>query len=662
MMQSWQTDVFHSKGVFWILAVLFLFLIPFDFKTAENALEVVYHFSRADDDIKKLKLTPRCSPDPSQYRVWRVHNENDFEVAFHWHVHNTHHFGEDVVPANGQLDFTTITVDGANTTGVFVGDDEHDSKDSSGEACNPSPTPEPPTPIPPTEPPTDIPVPTERLIRICHCLPDPPYEKVEMDVPESELEKYLANGDTLGPCPTVTPEPEHTEEPEPTETPTETHTDEPHETPTHTPTVTPEETEPVTATATETDTPTATDTVTPSETPTGTQPTPTDIPTATATSTATSTTTATATSTLTNTPTATLTNTPTSTATATNTPTATPTATPDGCDFRIAAGDVYGTGGLVSAINQANLDSTADVICLAAGVYTLNSVQMLETGLPLITSPIEIQGNAAALMRQTGSPEFRIFRIVAGGQLILDTLSITGGSLTGADGGAIYNAAGTLVIRDSLLITNTARNGGAIYNDNGAVTIADTDILSNSAPGASGGGILNIGLSSVFILTNSSVSDNSAVSGGGLYNSNGAVTITGSTINENNATSAAGVFNGSFGIVEITNSVMSANTSLAFGGAVAAEGASLRINNSCITNNVSPLGSGIVNLNTDTGSPPINAEQDWWGAASGPSGAGGGTGDAISGSIDFTPFLTAPLPFCPAAETALVTLSRTLGF
>lgn len=39
-----------------------------------------------------------------------------------------------------------------------------------------------------------------------------------------------------------------------------------------------------------------------------------------------------------------------------------------------------------------------------------------------------------------------------------------------------------------------------------------------------------------------------------------------------------------------------------------------------------------------------NATNNWWGAANGPSGAGGGSGSSISAGVPFTPFLTAPNP------------------
>ena len=37
--------------------------------------------------------------------------------------------------------------------------------------------------------------------------------------------------------------------------------------------------------------------------------------------------------------------------------------------------------------------------------------------------------------------------------------------------------------------------------------------------------------------------------------------------------------------------------------------------------------------------PPVDAEDNWWNACTGPSGAGPGTGDAVSTNVDFTPFV-----------------------
>jgi hypothetical protein len=310
----------------------------------------------------------------------------------------------------------------------------------------------------------------------------------------------------------------------------------------------------------------------------------------------------------------------------------------------VAAGDVYGANGLIWAINQANTDGIRSVICLTNSTYTLTSAYLTDTGLPLITSEIEIQGNSAVLMRGSTAPALRIFRVIGTGNLQLHNLVLMGGSLPNADGGAIYNFTGRVSLTSVIVSGSTATNGGAIYNNNGIVAAASSNFTTNRAPDGSGGAIANDGASATVTLTNSSVNGNEAASGGGLFNSDGTITISGSTINNNTAVSAGGIFNNDFGIVNIDNSQMSGNASVAYGGAISTNGATMRINNSCVTSNASPIGSGIANL--DTSATPVNAEDNWWGAADGPSGDGPGSGDAVYGNVDYTPFKTARPAFC----------------
>ena len=57
---------------------------------------------------------------------------------------------------------------------------------------------------------------------------------------------------------------------------------------------------------------------------------------------------------------------------------------------------------------------------------------------------------------------------------------------------------------------------------------------------------------------------------------------------------------------------------------------------------------GIFNGTTDGASETIDANGNWWGAPSGPSGEGPGTGDAISENVDATTFLSGPQTDCTA--------------
>ncbi len=73
-------------------------------------------------------------------------------------------------------------------------------------------------------------------------------------------------------------------------------------------------------------------------------------------------------------------------------------------------------------------------------------------------------------------------------------------------------------------------------------------------------------------------------------------------------------------------------------------GASLLINNNTFVANINGVVSGTGEV--------TNAENNWWGAADGPSGSGPGTGDSVSDNVDYDPWLVAdpnapPVPPAP---------------
>jgi hypothetical protein len=82
------------------------------------------------------------------------------------------------------------------------------------------------------------------------------------------------------------------------------------------------------------------------------------------------------------------------------------------------------------------------------------------------------------------------------------------------------------------------------------------------------------------------------------------------------------------------------------------DGALVDAASSCANNN-SISGNevfGVYNHGTGT----LNATCDWWGDASGPSGEGPGTGDAVSDDVDFEPWVVAPTVTTQAATEVLV--------
>jgi hypothetical protein len=89
--------------------------------------------------------------------------------------------------------------------------------------------------------------------------------------------------------------------------------------------------------------------------------------------------------------------------------------------------------------------------------------------------------------------------------------------------------------------------------------------------------------------------------------------------------------------INVNNNVIRNNT-LGFYGAPNSIGTTTINNNCLIDNNLFAV------QNADI--PVLNAENNWWGHPTGPSGAGSGSGDEVSTNVDFDPFLTSSILGC----------------
>ena len=109
------------------------------------------------------------------------------------------------------------------------------------------------------------------------------------------------------------------------------------------------------------------------------------------------------------------------------------------------------------------------------------------------------------------------------------------------------------LITNSIFTENSAGGGGSIYNSS-TLTITNTTFSDNSALTSSGGAIINSG--ALLAVTNSTFSGNSAATiGGGIY-STSPLTVTNSTLSGNTAiTSGGGIYN-NFGILHLQNTIL----------------------------------------------------------------------------------------------------------
>jgi len=328
----------------------------------------------------------------------------------------------------------------------------------------------------------------------------------------------------------------------------------------------------------------------------------------------------------------------------------------DAATIHVAPGEVVVAAGngrcsLREAINNANAGGDTsggdcvpggagsdDIILATGSTYTLldfadSSVQFGLSGLPAITSTIDIKGNAATILRSatlfsgndrcdsTVSDSFRLFFVDTNGVLTLENVRLHNGcasfeDFTGA-GGAIFNR-GSVTLMESTVSANTARqSGGAIHND-GTLELIQTTLRDNLVIDGAGGGIVNTGM---FTAKQSTISGNTTPgAGGAMYNpgnttmgnctvsgnqadgtgggleNDGAATLTNLTITANRATSSAaadanpdpslggGIFNDDDHTVTLANTIVAKQTrGTDCFGTIASNGHNLDSDGTCTT-------------------------------------------------------------------------------
>jgi hypothetical protein len=177
--------------------------------------------------------------------------------------------------------------------------------------------------------------------------------------------------------------------------------------------------------------------------------------------------------------------------------------------------------------------------------------------------------------------------------------SVLGNSQYVDNGGGISNG-GTLMIRDSTIISNSACNGGGIVSSSAWMTIEGSYIGQNTARNEAncgdGGGIATINGSWEFRLSEVTVEANDAARGAGIFfNSTGGSirSITDSLITYNDAYSSGGGLS-NYGDITLNRVTLSANSAFGAGGGVDNMG-TLKLTNVTISANVSFFGGGLAN-------------------------------------------------------------------
>ncbi len=261
----------------------------------------------------------------------------------------------------------------------------------------------------------------------------------------------------------------------------------------------------------------------------------------------------------------------------------------------------------------------------------------LTSGELVINKDLIINGPGAdklTLKRVKTAPKFRIFNIGQDEVVSIDGLKIANGNTPDAggaidsvgivqlsnmifnankagNGGAIFNG-GTLTVADCRFTRNSAAVAGAIQNMNTA-SLTHVEISGNSASAAAGGGIFNYfipgnyGPSNSLTLTDVTLSNNVAPSGGGLLNSGGDVRMARVTFFKNNADNG-GAFSHDRGIAQsgsaqMIDCTMSENSSSIHGGAIYVVNGDLSVARSTLNGNSAGDHGGAIYLDHLGGTP-----------------------------------------------------------
>ncbi|WP_089101791.1 hypothetical protein [Streptomyces hyaluromycini] len=273
------------------------------------------------------------------------------------------------------------------------------------------------------------------------------------------------------------------------------------------------------------------------------------------------------------------------------------------------------TAALTNAISSA---SSGDTLSLARNcTYHLTTPFSTGEGLPTISQPLTIKGNGATIVRDgNATPEFRIFHVLAGGNLRLQDLTVRGGNAT--------------------IATGTGNGGGILVDSNGKLTLVKVDVIDNTAS-LNGGGVA-LSTNATANIRRSWVAFNNALNGAGLY-SQGTLTVDNSEIGRNHARALGGGLLQNGSIAFIHASIISRNTANDGGGGVVnTGGASTTISESKIANNTTSgaQGGGIVNAGATL---TLEKSEVSGNVVGGPGGDGGGIYNSNVGAVTGTLYI-----------------------
>ncbi|HQZ36703.1 MAG TPA: choice-of-anchor Q domain-containing protein [Ilumatobacteraceae bacterium] len=204
-----------------------------------------------------------------------------------------------------------------------------------------------------------------------------------------------------------------------------------------------------------------------------------------------------------------------------------------------------GLGSLRDAITQANANPGPDTINLPAGTYTLTIAGTNENS--NATGDLDITGETTIIGAGSGATIIDANGIdraieMHGGPVILQSLTVTNGSVPGSGGGNLsVHQFVDLTVTDSVISNGFALNGGAIGADKGITTITRSEIINNTVDFVPGNGSVGSAIAKgggdngTLIIAESLIAGNNAIQGTAAVYVNANATITNSTFSGNAA-------------------------------------------------------------------------------------------------------------------------------
>ena len=274
-----------------------------------------------------------------------------------------------------------------------------------------------------------------------------------------------------------------------------------------------------------------------------------------------------------------------------------------------------GAGSLRQAVTDANATTAADTInfsipttdpnCNASGVCTITLTGGVIT--------VQAAGGSLTIANQTGAGKLvisgnnasRVFEGEQDGDLTLDGLTVTRG--VGSNSlGVVSNFRGILTIRNSVFSQNSGTFiiYSSAFGTRGVLNVSNTTVSDNTGVGIlftnqiTGGGTMNI--------VNSTVNNNiSTINGGGIYFLGDQLRITNSTISGNRSVQGGGIFitktGSGGGPPVITNCTVTANTSTEGGGGIDTFQTTLNLRNTIVSGNTTAGSASDIRFNNAAG-------------------------------------------------------------